>query len=94
MTPVRPRSRVKHSTTELLRSQGNFVQNKNVSAYCSVGTIPEEPSEAGVAGVIGVIGPPGPGVEGYKLALDGGITGLGVGPSPKEFRVPGDIRGL
>ena len=43
---------------------------------------------------MGVIGPPGPGVEGYKLALDGGITGLGVGPSPKEFRVPGDIRGL
>ena len=47
-----------------------------------------------MAGVIGVMGPPGPGVDGYKLAFDGGITGLGVGPNPKEFRVPGDIRGL
>lgn len=60
--------------------------------YCRVGIIPE-PSEAG-AGEIGVIGPPGLGVSGYKLALDGGITGVGVGPKPNACSVPGETIGL
>lgn len=45
--------------------------------------MPEVPSEAGVAGEKGVMGPPGLGVAGlYKLALDGGRTGLK--PMPGE----------
>lgn len=73
------------------------------------GTIPAPPSEAGVAGVMGppgvIGGPPGvtgtPGVMGangvcggYKLALDGGITGFGVAPKEKLLRAAGDIMGL
>lgn len=53
-----------------------------------------DPSEAGVAGEKGVIGPSGVGVEGYRLALDGGITGVGVGPRPNDCSVPGDTMGL
>lgn len=76
-----------------------------VHTYCNCGlsgTIPAPPSEAGVAGVIGPPGVTGmPGVMGangvcggYKLALDGGITGFGVAPKEKLLRAAGDIMGL
>ena len=67
------------------------------ASFSSTCTLPLPCVDAGVAGEIGVIGPPGVGVGGYRLALDGGITGvgtLGVGPSPKDCRVPGDTTGL
>lgn len=41
----------------------------------------------GVMGANGVCG-------GYKLALDGGITGFGVAPKEKLLRAAGDIMGL
>lgn len=56
--------------------------------YCNVGVIPE-PSVAGE----GVMGPPGV-AGGYKLAFDGGMTGVGVGPNPNDCKVPGDTMGL